>query len=343
MTMSEADDTNDDINQNNNNDNTTLSEGAPDNNNEDNEGRTEVTTDDLPNSINGSSNNLNNGAATMSTTTTTTTNGNNNGDGTRDMTNDNCSDDEEEMDEVTLLLKEKFDEAVDTKLKNARGNNVILIRDDQYDECLDLVRNWVEGVPNRPRWHYTAHEKFVAIAGSHKNALRLRPTDGNITNANIKIATKEKMFGIIHKAHKDLGHPRGSRPQITHIKRKWYGIIEEYVKIYCALCPDCTSRRRRISAKQRPLKMIISETIGKRAQMDLIDMSSQEDPKGYKWILRLVDHLSNHGHVRPLFTKTAEECGTAIIQILSSSIDFDILQSDNGGEFLGKTIEFVNK
>ena len=89
--------------------------------------------------------------------------------------------------------------------------------------------------------------------------------------------------------------------------------------------------------------MILSETIGKRAQMDLIDMSSQQDPDGYKWILRLIDHLSGHGHVRPLFTKTALECGTAIIQILSSSIDFDILQSDNGGEFLGKTIELVNK
>ena len=104
----------------------------------------------------------------------------------------------------------------------------------------------------------------------------------------------------------------------------------------------CASTRRKITAKQRPLKMILSETIGKRAQMDLIDMSSQQDPDGYKWILRLIDHLSGHGHVRPLFTKTALECGTAIIQILSSSIDYDILQSDNGGEFLGKTIELVN-
>ena len=39
----------------------------------------------------------------------------------------NSSDDKEEMDKVTLLLKEKFDGAVDTKLNNARGNNVILI------------------------------------------------------------------------------------------------------------------------------------------------------------------------------------------------------------------------
>lgn len=65
-------------------------------------------------------------------------------------------------------------------------------------------------------------------------------------------------------------------------------------------------------------------------------------PAGYCWILRLIDHLSGHGHVRPLKTKTSEECGKAIIQILSSSVEFHILQSDNGGEFLGKTIEYVN-
>ena len=150
------------------------------------------------------------------------------------------------------------------------------------------------------------------------------------------------MFDIIHKAHRKLGHPRGSRSQYTHIKGEWYGITEEFVKVYIGLCPTCASTRRKITAKQRPLKMILSKTIGKRGQMDLIDMSSQQDPDGYKWILRLIDHLSGHGHVRPLFTKTALECGTAIIQILSSSIDFDILQSDNGGEFLGKTIELVN-
>ena len=89
--------------------------------------------------------------------------------------------------------------------------------------------------------------------------------------------------------------------------------------------------------------MILSATIGKRAQMDLIDMTSQSDPLGYCWILRLIDHLTGHGHVRPLKTKTAEECGKAVIQILSSSVEFQILQSDNSGEFLGRTVYYVNK
>lgn len=67
-----------------------------------------------------------------------------------------------------------------------------MISNDQYNELLDLVRNWKEGVPNRPRSHYSAQEKFVAVAGSHETALRLRPTDGNIENANIKLQPKRR-------------------------------------------------------------------------------------------------------------------------------------------------------
>ena len=77
--------------------------------------------------------------------------------------------------------------------------------------------------------------------------------------------------------------------------------------------------------------------------MDLIDMTSQQDPDGYCWILRLVDHLSGFGAVRALKSKTSEECAIAIIQILCSFPDFDILQSDNGGEFLGETVKILNE
>ena len=307
------------------------------------EGGTDVMNDDMNTHIDESNKNQNNDDAT-------TENNNVSGDGTRDTTNDDCNsnatgegDTEEESGDATLrYLKQKFDEVLKEIIKGKRANN-ITITAEQYSNNLTLVRNWVPNIQGRPRIEYKIQEKYVAVAGSHETALRLRPKDGNNANANIKVATVENMFDIIHKAHRKLGHPRGSRSQYTHIKGEWYGITEEFVKVYIGLCPTCASTRRKITAKQRPLKMILSETIGKRAQMDLIDMSSQQDPDGYKWILRLIDHLSGHGHVRPLFTKTALECGTAIIQILSSSIDFDILQSDNGGEFLGKTIELVNK
>ena len=91
-----------------------------------------------------------------------------------------------------------------------------------------------------------------------------------------------------------------------------------------------------------PLNMILSDTIGRRAQVDLIDMRSQEYD-GYTWILRYRDHLSGYSHVAPLFSKESIEVGFEVVKIMSSTVIPDILQSDNGGEFLGKCIEMVNE
>jgi hypothetical protein len=88
--------------------------------------------------------------------------------------------------------------------------------------------------------------------------------------------------------------------------------------------------------------MIISETIGSRAQMDFIDYSWKEW-KGYKWILRYVYHLSGFVHVAPLKTKKTAVLGRAMICIMSTSVVHKILQSHNGSELLGKCIKYIKK
>lgn len=144
--------------------------------------------------------------------------------------------------------------------------------------------------------------------------------------------------------HIESGHGIDSRRIHQLISKTWYGITREDVELAVGLCPICiASQTRKITAKQKPLKMILSVTVGKRAQMDLIDMTSQQDPGGYCWILRLVDHHSGFGATKPLKSKTSKECAIAIIEILSFFPDFDILQSDNGGEFLGETVKYVNE
>ena len=74
---------------------------------------------------------------------------------------------------------------------------------------------------------------------------------------------------------------------------------------------------------------------------DLIDMRSQECD-GYNWILCYRDHLSGYSRVAPLFSKESIEVGLEVLKIMSSTVIPDILQSDNGGEFLGKCIAMVN-
>ncbi len=91
-----------------------------------------------------------------------------------------------------------------------------------------------------------------------------------------------------------------------------------------------------------PLKMIISNTIGVRAQMDLIDYRRKEC-LGYRWILRYVDHHSGFSHVAALKNKTAKQTGRALGRIMSTAVIPEILQSDNGSEFLGKCIQYVKE
>ena len=74
--------------------------------------------------------------------------------------------------------------------------------------------------------------------------------------------------------------------------------------------------------------------IGQRCQVDLVDMTSQEDPiTGNKWNLRYVDHLSGYGYVCCLPSKESKYTAQALVEIISKSIEPIILQSDNGSEF----------
>ena len=75
--------------------------------------------------------------------------------------------------------------------------------------------------------------------------------------------------------------------------------------------------------------MILSKHVGSRYQMDLIEMPPFQ---GWRYIFRIVDHLSHYGFVAPLKQRTSLEVGHALVTILSHAIMPEILQSDNGGE-----------
>jgi hypothetical protein len=102
---------------------------------------------------------------------------------------------------------------------------------------------------------------------------------------------------------------------------------EEYVQVLLNLCPVCQSNPKKIVAKQVTLKMT---TIGHRAQVDT--------KGGYKWILRYIDHHSETSDVGASKDKTAAHIAPIIIRIMALTLIPCILQSYNGGEFLGETV-----
>jgi hypothetical protein len=69
------------------------------------------------------------------------------------------------------------------------------------------------------------------------------------------------------------------------------------LKIFLSLTTDdfsnslyqCIGNTKITKSKQQPLKMILSKNVGSRYQMDLIEMPPVQ---GFRYILRIVDHLS---------------------------------------------------
>ena len=90
---------------------------------------------------------------------------------------------------------------------------------------------------------------------------------------------------ICSAAHERLGDTQCIWKNKIKINEEWYGVPEPAVWMFLTLCPECAPAQQITKkSKMNPLKMILSATIGSRAQMDLIDMTSQEH-NGYSWVL----------------------------------------------------------
>jgi hypothetical protein len=75
----------------------------------------------------------------------------------------------------------------------------------------------------------------------------------------------------------------------NHINMIWYGVTEKIVKVYGDLCPICLKETKPPKSESYdPLQMVISDSIGSWAQMNLEDMRRKVNKK-YKWILCFVD------------------------------------------------------
>jgi hypothetical protein len=190
--------------------------------------------------------------------------------------------------------------------------------------------------PAHSRHQYRLREKFELTIGRGTNCLRHRQT-------GCRVAIYEDLFDVIRDAHVGMGHARTARNILLELKNSWFGITAADVQLVIDLCPICISNTSRIKSSQTPLKMIFSPTIGHRAQVDLIDMTSNETEDGFKWIVRYRDHHSGKCDVGATKGKTAVEIAPVVIRIMASTLIPNILQSDNGGEFLGETLAMVNR
>jgi len=247
------------------------------------------------------------------------------------------SDSEQEDNNKTALRlqKQQFYSLVDKRLAEMKTTSK-LPTETQYNEYLQLLRTW-EPKAKRTKKDYRIEIKYCLVAGPDSAALRKK-------DSMQKVATYESVFDIIHSKHEKISHARDTRKNKAAVEEEFYGVTQDVIDIYLSVCPKCAGSTKVIkAAKLNPLKMIYSPSIGCRAQMDLIDMTSHETKDGFKWILVYVDHHCGFRHVAALKRKTAKECGDALIAILGVAVIPEILQSDNGKEFLGWCLKLIRK
>ena len=75
-----------------------------------------------------------------------------------------------------------------------------------------------------------------------------------------------------------------------------------------------------------------------REQVDLIDRQSQADGEN-KWIFVYQDHLTKFVQLRPVTSKRAPEIAYQLLDVLSIFDVPNILQGDNGREFVNSIID----
>lgn len=110
-----------------------------------------------------------------------------------------------------------------------------------------------------------------------------------------------------------MGYACTARNILKSLKESWFGITQHDIQILIDFCPKCVGNTSRICAKQTPLKMMFSRTIGHCAQVYLVHMSSCETDDGFKRFVWYRNHSFGKCDVGATKERSAAE--TAPVEI----------------------------
>lgn len=160
---------------------------------------------------------------------------------------------------------------------------------------------------------------------------------GRKAKGALLVVPHDDIFDTIVHEHCAIQH-QGTNKTWYEVARRYHGIPKsavDWVLQRCMLCHmHCAGPR------PAPWQPIVSHRVMERVQMDLIDMREQPDGK-YCWILHVKDHYSRFCMLYPLRRRS----GTAVVRHLMEWIAIlgppQILQTDNGREFVNEAIQHV--
>lgn len=182
---------------------------------------------------------------------------------------------------------------------------------------------------------YRRLRKFdvLSIGDSFKLIVPLQTS----SNSEIKMYVHNKeFFDLLQKVHCETGHG-GLHKMYSVLKNGYVEVTRDIILVFLKCCETCIKRRVH-PKKGLVVKPIITKEAYGRGQVYLIDMQTCKDGE-FKFILNYQDHLTKFVVLRPLKSKTAVEVAYNLIDIFCLLDAPQILQSDNGREFVNYIIE----
>ena len=121
-----------------------------------------------------------------------------------------------------------------------------------------------------------------------------------------------RQLGGVQALYYLIGH--GGRDKMMKALVKYANITREVVELFKSLCIECERKRKRPMTKGVVVKPIRSNTLGSRAQVDLVDMQSLSS-NSFNWIMVYQDHLTKFCILRALTSKRAAEVAYQLMDV----------------------------
>ncbi|KRH92404.1 transposable element [Pseudoloma neurophilia] len=210
----------------------------------------------------------------------------------------------------------------------------------EYDEIVDFLQN------GEVRSDFTdcAKSRFIKKC---KNFIMIGEKlylKGENPNEHKKVIITEDLD--MQELYAQLTHISTSHIGVNKLENllntHYFGIKREIIRKVVADCEACSKSQP--LKHNGPLKNITAKKPFERLQIDLIDLRRyKNENSGFSWVLTIIDVFSKYAFVQPMKSKTAENTAISLSEIFDTYGDPQIVQSDNGTEFIAHQIEEVFK
>ena len=184
------------------------------------------------------------------------------------------------------------------------------------------------------------------FSDAQKTHLKIQYKDFTINNNNIVfkplnlIVVKESdKQNILKELYDDptIGLGSGVKSFYNKVRDRYLGIKRDDIITFLN-----SQEAYQLTKKEKPVinRPIIGKYPNHRWAIDLIDMNYYKSSNNnYKWILTVIDFFSKKVFAKGMKDKTAETTKDALDSICSDNTYPLIIQSDNGGEFIGQEMK----